>query len=190
MSGATAVGYFLFSTGFSFILFVLWIRVALTYFKISPFLNLSQAIFRLTNPILLPIHLVLSRFLKKKSRYDTVCLTAIFIIEMLKYGLMGVLFMQTMLPLLLLVTLSLVSMLVEPCNFLFYAILGRVILSWMNSSTQNPFIELLYAITEPMLYRIRKHLPSTGGLDFSPLIAIMALKMVTLFLTTTFPLTT
>ncbi len=190
MSGAMAVGYFLFSTAFSFILFILWARVALTFFKISPFFALSQSIFRLTNPVLLPIHMVLSRFLKKKNRYDIVCLSAIFILEIIKYALMGILFMHTTFPFLLLMVLSLISMIVDPCNFLFYAIIGRVILSWVNSSTQNAFIEFIYTITEPVLYPIRKRLPFMGGLDFSPLIAIIALRMITVFLTTSFPLAT
>ena len=190
MSGMSAVSYFLFSIGFSFILFVLWARFALIFFRVNAFSPLSQTIFRLTNPILLPIYFCLSRLIRQKSRYDWSCLVGIFIIELIKYALMGPFFMHTVLPAILIFMLSVVSMVVDPCGFLFYAILARVILSWVSPTTGSPFIELIYAITEPMLYRIRRALPSTGGLDFSPLIAMVLLKIVTLFLTTTFPLTT
>ncbi len=190
MSGTAAVGYFLFSITFSFVLFMLWVRFALVFFKISPFFSLSQTIFRLTNPVLLPIHFCLSPLIRTKSRYDWSCLTAIFIIQLVKYTLMGAIFMSTVFPPTFIFLVSFVSMIVDPCSFLFYAILARVILSWVSSSTQHPFIELVYAITEPMLYRIRRALPATGGLDFSPLIAIVFLKVITLFLTTTFPLAT
>jgi YggT family protein len=190
MSGTSAVGYFLFSIIFSFIVFILWARIALVFFKISPFLTLSQTIFRLTNPLLLPVHFCLSFVIRRKSRYDITALFAVFILEIIKYALTGLLFMQTLLPMALIVSLSLVSMIIEPCNFLFYAILARVILSWVSPTTYHPFIEFIYSITEPLLYRIRKMLPATAGLDFSPLIAIVLIKSITLFLTTSFPLAT
>jgi len=45
------------------------------------------------------------------------------------------------------------------------AILARVLLSWMQ-------------ITEPVVGPIRKVLPTLGGLDFSPMIAMILLEMV------------
>ena len=67
-------------------------------------------------------------------------------------------------------------------NILFYvlwaAILGRVILSWINLSPGNPIVVLVYGITEPILAPIRRVLPSMGMLDLSPMIALIVLMVI------------
>ncbi len=67
-------------------------------------------------------------------------------------------------------------------NILFYAlwaaILGRVIISWLNLSPDNPIVVLLYGITEPILAPIRKVLPSMGMLDLSPMVALIVMMII------------
>lgn len=60
-----------------------------------------------------------------------------------------------------------------------YAILIRAILSWFpNVPRDNPLVEVLYQITEPVLGPIRRLLPSMGGIDLSPLVAFFVLKLL------------
>ena len=61
---------------------------------------------------------------------------------------------------------------------LFVAILGRVIISWVNLSPYNPIVVALYQITEPILAPIRRVLPQTGMIDLSPMIAIIVMGIV------------
>lgn len=67
-------------------------------------------------------------------------------------------------------------------NILFYvlwaAILGRVIISWINLSPDNPIVVLLYGITEPILAPIRRVLPSMGMLDLSPMVALIVMMIL------------
>ena len=67
-------------------------------------------------------------------------------------------------------------------NVLFYvlwaAILGRVILSWLNLSPENPIVVLIYGITEPILKPIRRVLPSMGMIDLSPMVALFAMIII------------
>ena len=67
-------------------------------------------------------------------------------------------------------------------NILFYvlwaAILGRVIISWINLSPSNPIVVLLYGITEPILAPIRRVLPSMGMLDLSPMVALIVMMIL------------
>ena len=61
-------------------------------------------------------------------------------------------------------------------NILYVAMIGRVLLSWFNVSQTSPFypiVRILYQITEPVLYPIRRVLPTFGMLDFSPMVAII-----------------
>ncbi len=54
-------------------------------------------------------------------------------------------------------------------------LLLRVLLSWFRVDPYNPVARILYALTDPLLDPIRQLLPSTGMLDFSPLIAFLLL---------------
>lgn len=67
-------------------------------------------------------------------------------------------------------------------NILFYAlwvaILGRVIISWLNLSPYNPIVVILYQITEPILAPIRRVLPRMEIIDLSPMVAIIVMMVV------------
>ena len=67
-------------------------------------------------------------------------------------------------------------------NILFYvlwaAILGRVIISLINLSPNNPIVVLLYGITEPILSPIRRVLPSMGMIDLSPMVALIVMMII------------
>ena len=57
-----------------------------------------------------------------------------------------------------------------------WIIIGRAIISWVNPDPYNTIVRFLYAVTEPVLYIIRRRLPTSfGGFDFSPIIVILAI---------------
>jgi YggT family protein len=57
------------------------------------------------------------------------------------------------------------------------AILARILLSWVNVDPNNRVIRFLYEITEPILGPIRRVMPSLGGLDLSPMIALVLISL-------------
>ncbi len=68
----------------------------------------------------------------------------------------------------------------------FWLILGSVILSWLLAfnivNGQNPTVRqiryALHRITEPVLSPIRRILPDLGGIDISPIIALLGLEFL------------
>jgi YggT family protein len=68
----------------------------------------------------------------------------------------------------------------------FYVILATVIISWLTAfniiNYSNPYVRqingVLHQLTEPLLGPIRRVLPNLGGLDFSPIILLLALQFV------------
>jgi YggT family protein len=76
--------------------------------------------------------------------------------------------------------------LVDYIFYFFYgAILARIILSFlvpMSGPRPNSVLASVYAvanqITEPILGPIRRIMPSFGGLDFSPMVAILLLAFI------------
>lgn len=67
-----------------------------------------------------------------------------------------------------------------------WIIIGRAILSWVNPDPYNPIVRFLYDVTEPLLSRIRRFIPSfAGSIDFSPMILILAIIFLQSFLVPT-----
>ena len=56
-------------------------------------------------------------------------------------------------------------------------ILLRVVLSWTNADGGGGFTAFVYQATEPILGPIRRALPLAGGMDLSPLVALIALQL-------------
>jgi YggT family protein len=71
-------------------------------------------------------------------------------------------------------------------NLYMWIIIARAILSWVNIDPRNPIVSLLYQLTDPVLLRIRRHLPLRGvGIDVSPIIAILAIVFLRRFVVAT-----
>ncbi len=67
--------------------------------------------------------------------------------------------------------------------WLIYALLwARIILSFIRPDpyhpTWGPIVRGVYDVTEPILGPIRRLLPPMGGLDFSPLIVFLLLRLL------------
>ena len=67
---------------------------------------------------------------------------------------------------------------------LWWLILIRAIISWVNPDPHNPLVQFLYKATEPILYPIRKILPLglRLGIDISPIIAFLIIMFLRSFL--------
>jgi YggT family protein len=61
------------------------------------------------------------------------------------------------------------------CNIMIAAIVVRALLSWFTNDPRNPLVAVLDQITEPILAPIRRIMPRTGMLDFTPIVAIVIL---------------
>lgn len=63
-----------------------------------------------------------------------------------------------------------------------WIIIARAVISWVNLDPYNSIVRFLYAITEPVLYSIRRRVPTNfGGFDFSPVIVILAIIFLQTF---------
>jgi len=62
-----------------------------------------------------------------------------------------------------------------------WIIIIRALISWVNPDPYNPIVRFLISSTEPVLYPIRKRLPFIGGIDFSPIVAILAIIFIQTF---------
>ncbi|MCX8215113.1 MAG: YggT family protein [SAR202 cluster bacterium] len=59
-----------------------------------------------------------------------------------------------------------------------FAIIGRIVMLYVSPQGNDPISPLLYQATEPILGPIRRLLPSMGGFDLSPMIALIVLNVI------------
>lgn len=183
MNAATAVAYFLFTTLFSLLTFVLWVRLFIRYFALGTFHPVSQTVYRLTAAVVGPVQKNITRGFGARGRIDVACLMLLFVCEWVKYASINFLFLDHSVSLFAPIVYALLDMLIQPCQWLFYAIIARALISWVYPNWRHPVAQVLFVVTEPLLRATRRVLPNMGMLDFAPLVAMILLKAITIFLT-------
>jgi YggT family protein len=58
-----------------------------------------------------------------------------------------------------------------------FILLARVLLSWFQVDPNNPIVQALYSLTEPVLAPIRRLMPPAGPMDFSPIVAFILIRV-------------
>lgn len=61
---------------------------------------------------------------------------------------------------------------------LWFLIFGRVLVSWVDPMGRNQLSAFLIQTTEPILAPVRRALPRSGMIDFSPLIVLLILGVL------------
>ncbi len=66
-----------------------------------------------------------------------------------------------------------------------WVIIIAALLSWVRPDPYNPIVQFLTRITAPAYHLVRRIMPTTfNGIDFAPLIIIIALQVVDIVLVT------
>jgi YggT family protein len=76
--------------------------------------------------------------------------------------------------------LALVQLALTVLNIYTWVIIIRALISWVSPDPYNPVVRFLGQITEPLLKPLRKLVPPrmTGGIDVSPILAILLIQLV------------
>lgn len=186
--GLLTVGFFLFSLVFSFLLMLLWVRIYLRFERVSTLHPVSQLIYRLTNPWMKPVEQLFIQQRKSLPQYDWVCFAFIVVLELVKFIILGLLAYRQILPLSYLLVFVIADLIVQPLNLLFYALLIRIIMSWVRPDWRNPVADLLNLITNPLIRFGHRIVPDISGFDFAPYIMMIGIKVVVLFISASMPL--
>jgi YggT family protein len=79
--------------------------------------------------------------------------------------------------------IGLLSILIRLLQILFIA---RFIAQLIDMRGGNPITRFLIEVTEPILAPIRRLLPSSGGIDFSPTIVLLGLFLLQMVIASSF----
>ena len=163
MSGLLAVGYFLTSIIFSVIIFILWCRIALRYLLVSALHPIVQMLNNLSDPVIAPIAKLIRT--SRIGRYDWAAFVILILVEVAQFVVLGLFLIHTLMPIYLVLLYTIADLIIQPCGLLFYAILIRVILSWVNPNWNHPIVDIIYRLTDPLINFVRGFLPIIAGID-------------------------
>jgi len=133
---------------------------------------LSQAIVKLTNWLVLPLR----KLLPPIGRVDTASLVAVYAAQLAAVGLVFLMSTGIAMPVAELLWWALKKTVVSTLQLYTVAIVVYALLSLVAPGTYSPAVGLLQSLCEPLLRPVRRMLPVIGGLDFSPLVVILALQ--------------
>ena len=163
--------YFLLDSILSFAVFAFLLRVLLQLVR-ADFRNpLAQAVVALTNWLVLPLR----RIVPAAGRFDTASLVALLAVQLVATLILfrvrtGVIFPFVSLAIASVRALASATLLLYTILIFVYAAL-----SFIAPGVRSPATGLLAALCEPVLRPLRRVLPIVGGIDFSPLVAILGL---------------
>ncbi len=63
-----------------------------------------------------------------------------------------------------------------------WVIIIAALISWVRPDPYNPIVRFLYGVTEPVLSPIRRRIGVLGGIDVSPMVAILLILFLRYFL--------
>lgn len=163
---------FLINTLADLYVFVLIARIILVWVHADYYNPMTKLIAKLTDWSVLR----LKRFIPNLKDLETASLVLIFLIEIIKFFLIGIIayHLPNIFGLLL---LALSETLKLTINVFFYAILIQVILSWFPY-TQTEIYNLLAIITAPIMRPIRRYVHPVHGFDISPIPALIGLQLI------------
>ena len=169
---------FLIDTLFSLYILAVLLRFLLQWCGADFYNPISQFLVKATHP---PLK-ILRRFVPSIGKIDTSSLVLMLTLQMLDvfsiYLLRG-----NPINIGALTIVSIAELISSLINVFVFAVFARALLSWMNPGAFNTakFINaaksILAALTEPLLEIIRKFIPDLGGIDLSPLAALLLLQL-------------
>lgn len=150
---------------------ILLIRFWMQVTRVRPPAPIANFIFVLSDWLVKPLR----KIIPGSGGYDWASLIAAYLVAL---ALTALVFIGPGLP--LSIGAIFILALVKLVHWIIYGLMGLllidVVLSWINPHA--PMAPLIRALTDPILRPIRRFMPSLGGIDLSPLVAFVLLRIV------------
>jgi YggT family protein len=168
---------FLIKTLFGLYITVVLIRFLLQWLRVDFYNPVSQFVVKITSPVLNPLR----RLIPGYGGIDVASLVLAWLLQAVELALLALVLGLGRNPLGALgwAIPELIGLLI---SIFLFAVLIRVILSWVNPDPYNPAIAVLGRLTDPILVPAQRALPPIGGIDLSPMLVIMGLVLLEMLL--------
>jgi YggT family protein len=167
---------FLIKTLFGLYITLVVVRFLLQWVRADFYNPISQFVVTVTSPVLRPLRKVIPGW----GGADLASIALAWMLKAVELAILSMLLGLDRNPLLALAW-AISALVGLVLNIFLFAVLIRVILSWVNPDPYNPAVDLLNRLTEPLLAPAQRLVPPISGIDLSPMavmIAIVLLEML------------
>lgn len=169
MENVTEMTLFLISTISSFYITIVMLRFLFQLVRAEFYNPVSQFIVKATNPLLVPLrHIVPGVF-----GIDTASIVLALLLQIVTIEAIYLIQYGNFPPFVAVLVTAAFKLIASVLNIYFWALLIMVILSWVAPHSNHPVTSLINSLLQPILSRIQKIIPPLGGLDFSPMVAMI-----------------
>lgn len=163
---------FLIDTLFSLYILAVMLRFLLQWTQADFYNPISQFLVKITHP---PLRMM-RRFIPAVGRIDSSSLVLALLLQILaNFAILAI--KGITIGIVALTVLSFTDLLKMVMDIFVYAIFAGAILSWFAPGSYSGASSLLYSLTEPLLNVCRRLIPDFGGIDLSPLVALVLLQL-------------
>ncbi len=153
------------------------LRLLLQWVRADFYNPLCQFLIKVTNPVLVPAR----RVIPSIGKLDTASVVVMLLLELFQLLIIDQL-SDAGFDLQFILLFSVRKLAVTLLMTYFVLILANVVISWIGRQSRHPLVPLIYQLTEPVLRPFRKLIPVIGGIDLSPLFALITLRFLLLLL--------
>ena len=178
MNTAITALVFVIETITSVFLFFVILRFMLQLARADFYNPISQAVVKITNPVLLPLRKIIPGLFG----IDLASLILALIIQILFGEVMYLLIWGSVLNPVYLLIWGLLATIMFISYILLIGILVLVISSFVAPFSAHPALSLVRQLMQPLLSPIQKFIPPVGGLDFSVMVLGMIIYVCQIFL--------
>jgi len=164
---------FLINSVLGILIIIVMLRFVLAYVRADFYNPLTQSFVKISNPFLS----IFNRVFPVIGSIDTAAIALLFSLKILQTYLLHLISDQPF----IFIQSSLISiyLLLQTATYMYIvSFIALVLSSWIvphSGVYKNPALSVIYSITEPLLSRVRKIIPPVGILDFSVMVAMVAL---------------
>ncbi len=181
MSGGsyfTNAGIFLINLVFGLYLAAVMLRFLLQTIRADFYNPICQFLITVTNPALKPLR----RWIPGYMGIDWPSILLMILLQLLEICLVALLIsghIPSPISMPVIIASKLLGLLIWVYIII---IIIQAVISWIQPGSYSPFTVLLYQLSDPLVRPVRRYIPVTGGIDWSPFIVLISLNLALILL--------
>lgn len=181
MSGGnyfTNAGVFLINLVFGLYLAAVMLRFLLQAVRADFYNPICQFLISVTNPALKPLRLCIPGYMG----IDWPSILLMVLLQLMEICLIALLIsghIPSTVSLPIIIASKLLGLLIW---IYIIIIIIQAIISWVQPGSYSPFTVLLYQLSDPLVRPVRRYIPATAGIDWSPFVVLILLNLALILL--------
>jgi YggT family protein len=160
---------------FGILIFLVLARFILQMVRADFYNPISQMFVKVTNPMLRPLR----KIIPGVFGLDMAAIVLLLILQSIELAITHTIAGIGLHNPILFAIEAIGTLITHACWLYLICIFIVIIMSWINPGAyQHPLVQIAMQITNPLMKPVRKILPPMGGIDFSPILALIIIYAV------------